>query len=97
MTAVNYVADIGIDWADRKHDIALYDCASNTWQESIIKTCPQDILDWVNQLRDRYGGKIAIATTLLELGMNWQQVDGVLASIVSLPMWKDLKRSPHLP
>jgi transposase len=62
MSTENYVAYIGIDWADRKHDIALYDCASDTWQESIIKTRPQDILDWVNQLRTRYGeGKIAVA------------------------------------
>jgi transposase len=62
MTSENYVAYIGIDWADRKHDIALYDCASDTWQEYIIKTHPQDILDWVNQLRARYGeGKIAVA------------------------------------
>jgi transposase len=58
----SYVAYVGIDWADRKHDIALYDCASGTWQESIIKTRPQDILDWVNQLRARYGeGRIAVA------------------------------------
>jgi transposase len=62
MTTDNYVAYIGIDWADRKHDIALYDCASATWQESLIKTRPQDLLDWVNQLRQRYGsGKIAVA------------------------------------
>jgi transposase len=62
MSTENYVAYIGIDWADRKHDIALYDCASDTWQESIIKTRPQDILDWVNQLRTRYGdGQIAVA------------------------------------
>jgi transposase len=62
MSTENYVAYIGIDWADRKHDVALYDCASNTWQESIIQTRPQDILDWVNQLRTCYGeGKIAVA------------------------------------
>ena len=62
MSTQNYVAYIGIDWADRKHDIALYDCASGIWQESIIKTRPQDLLDWVNQLRARYGeGKIAVA------------------------------------
>ena len=62
MSTDKYVAYIGIDWADRKHDIALYDCASDTWQESLIKTRPQDLLDWVNQLRLRYGqGKIAVA------------------------------------
>jgi hypothetical protein len=62
MSTDKYVAYIGIDWADRKHDIALYDCATDTWQESLIKTRPQDLLDWVNQLRLRYGqGKIAVA------------------------------------
>ena len=61
MTIDNYVAYIGIDWADRKHDIALYDCASGIWQESVIQTRPQDLLDWVNQLRARYGeGRIAV-------------------------------------
>jgi transposase len=61
MSTENYVAYIGIDWADRKHDVALYDCGSGTWQESIIQTRPQDLLDWVNQLRAHYGqGKIAV-------------------------------------
>jgi transposase len=58
----DYVAYIGIDWADRKHDIALYDCASGTWQERIIQSRPQDILEWVSELRACYGsGKIAVA------------------------------------
>jgi transposase len=62
MNTQPYAAYIGIDWADRKHDIALYDCASNTWQESIIATRPQDILDWVNQLRSHYGDQpLAVA------------------------------------
>jgi transposase len=57
-----FVAYIGIDWADRKHDIACYDCATGTWEEYTIQSQPQDILDWVNQLRARYGqGKIAVA------------------------------------
>jgi transposase len=58
----DYVAYIGIDWADRKHDIALYDCATDTWEERVIQSRPQDILDWVTQLRQRYGnGLIAVA------------------------------------
>lgn len=61
-TPPDYVACVGIDWADRKHDIALYDCASGTWEEKVIQSRPQDILDWVTQLRQRYGnGKIAVA------------------------------------
>ncbi|XPM60177.1 MAG: IS110 family transposase [Leptolyngbya sp. IPPAS B-1204] len=62
MTLETYVASIGIDWADRKHDIAVYDCASDSWKDSHIGTRPQDLLDWVNQLRAQYGqGKIAVA------------------------------------
>jgi transposase len=48
--------------AKRKHDIALYDCATGSWEDSVIQTRPQDILDWVTQLRQRYGnGEIAVA------------------------------------
>jgi Transposase len=62
MTTENYVAYIGIDWADRKHDMALYDCASGSWKESLIGTRPQDRLDGVNHLRAQSGhGKIAVA------------------------------------
>jgi hypothetical protein len=50
MTTDKYVAYVGIDWADRKHDIALYDCASGTCQQSTIQTRPYDFLDWGNQL-----------------------------------------------
>jgi transposase len=57
----NYVAYVGIDWADRKHDIALYDSATDTWEDSIIASSPKAVADWVNQLRLRYGNsKIAI-------------------------------------
>ncbi len=50
-----YAAYIGIDWADRKHDIALYDCQNETWEQSTIQATPQAIADWVNQLRKLYG------------------------------------------
>jgi hypothetical protein len=43
MSTQNYVAYIGIDWADRKHDIALYDCISDTWQEYIINPSPRHL------------------------------------------------------
>jgi hypothetical protein len=66
MSTDPYVAYIGIDWADRKHDIAFYDCASATWQENLIKTRPQDLLDWVNQLRLRYDYWSRLAMTALD-------------------------------
>lgn len=44
MSTDPYGAEIGMDWADQKHDIALYACAAATWQERSIKTRPQDLL-----------------------------------------------------
>lgn len=46
---------IGIDWADRKHDICLYDPAAKTWTHTTIAATPQAIADWANQLRKQYG------------------------------------------
>jgi hypothetical protein len=34
MTTDSFVAYIGIDWADRKHDIALYDCSNSKFLEA---------------------------------------------------------------
>jgi predicted NBD/HSP70 family sugar kinase len=50
-----FAAYIGIDWADRKHDIALYDPKTQTWSHSVIQATPSAIADWVNQLRQQYG------------------------------------------
>jgi transposase len=50
-----FAAYIGIDWADRKHDIALYDPKNQTWSHSVIQATPSAIADWVNQLRQQYG------------------------------------------
>jgi transposase len=55
LSSTTYAAYIGIDWADRKHDIAQYDPEAQTWEHRIIQATPQAIADWVNQLRQRYG------------------------------------------
>jgi transposase len=51
----DFAAYIGIDWADRKHDISLYDPQTQSWSHTIIQSTPEAIADWVNQLRQRYG------------------------------------------
>lgn len=51
----DFVAYIGIDWADRKHDICLYDAATQQREYSVIGATPQAIADWVNHLQQRYG------------------------------------------
>ncbi|MBD2463015.1 transposase [Oscillatoria sp. FACHB-1407] len=53
----NFVAYIGIDWADRKHDICLFDTATGQREYSVIGAQPQNIADWVNGLQHRYGNE----------------------------------------
>ena len=56
-------AYIGIDWADRKHDICLQDSETNTQEFSVIEHKPEAIEEWVEGLRKRYNGRrIAICT-----------------------------------
>lgn len=57
------VAYIGIDWADRKHDICLYDLQQQTHESYVIEHRPEKIEQWVEGLRQRFGGQpIAICT-----------------------------------
>lgn len=50
----DFVAYVGIDWADRKHDICLYDATTEKREYSVINTQPQDIATWVTRLQQRY-------------------------------------------
>jgi hypothetical protein len=57
-----YAAYIGIDWADRKHDISLYDCETQIVEHEVIGSQPESIEAWAEELRPRFHGKaIAIA------------------------------------
>jgi transposase len=57
MTDIPYVALIGIDWADQKHDICLYDSETQKKEYCVIGARPEAIEAWAMQLRLRYGGK----------------------------------------
>ncbi len=60
-----FAALIGIDWADRKHDICELPLSSRKPKFSVISSTPKSILEWAIQLKSRYPGqKIAVATEL---------------------------------
>ena len=51
------------DWADRKHDIHLYDPITGQTEDYIIGARPQEIKDWVMGLQQRYGNApLAVCT-----------------------------------
>jgi transposase len=59
----SYVAYIGIDWADRKHDICLYDPNIQKFEYSVIGSQPEAITEWAEGLRKRFDGEtIAVCT-----------------------------------
>jgi transposase len=52
---------IGIDWADEKHDVSLYEVASGKQESGIIRQSPEALQQWLGQLRARYaGGYVAV-------------------------------------
>jgi len=58
-----YVAYVGIDWADQKHDICLFDPGTQAFEFSVISSKPEVLADWAKTLRQRFPqGAIAICT-----------------------------------
>src|SRR5262249_8446200 len=52
---------IGIDWADEKHDVSLYDLASGKEEALVIRQTPEALQEWLGQLRSKYpGGHVAV-------------------------------------
>ncbi|WP_299881730.1 IS110 family transposase [uncultured Cocleimonas sp.] len=50
----DFAALIGIDWADKKHDICEYSSTSQHYDLSVISSKPEAIHGWANDLKKRY-------------------------------------------
>jgi hypothetical protein len=58
-----YTAYIGVDWAECKHDVCLYDPTAQHFEFSVIGSQPEAIDVWVEGLRKRFSGRtIAVCT-----------------------------------
>jgi len=51
-----FAAVVGIDWADKKHDICVWDAESEALDRSVLEHRPELLHDWARKLRDRYKG-----------------------------------------
>lgn len=51
-----FAAFIGIDWADKKHDICLVVAGSDKRQRSVLEHRPAALREWAESLRERFGG-----------------------------------------
>src|SRR5215470_16684338 len=59
---VEIAAFIGLDWADQKHAVTLQESSSDQRQRFTLDHTPEALQNWIQSLRDRFGGKpVAIA------------------------------------
>jgi hypothetical protein len=60
-----FAAFIGIDWADRKHDVCLQVGETGKRERFIIEHRPKVLHAWAEQLRERFGGaRVAVCVEL---------------------------------
>jgi transposase len=50
-------AFIGMDWADQKHDVCLWAADSGKSEALTINHLPEALREWINGLRERFGGR----------------------------------------
>jgi transposase len=60
----SFTAFVGIDWADRKHDVCLQAADSLKREFSVIPHQVEAINDWAQSLLQRFGSPIAVAVEL---------------------------------
>ena len=53
-----YVAYLGIDWADKKHDLCLVDAVTGKQTKQVLAHTPQAIAEYFTNLRQRYLGQL---------------------------------------
>jgi transposase len=57
MKEKDFVAFLGIDWSDKKHDIWLEDADSGKSSHKVLKHSPESIEEWAQELRTKYASK----------------------------------------
>src|SRR5450631_3962651 len=63
-----FAAFIGIDWADRKHDVCLQVPGTDAVEASVVEHRPKAIEEWAHKLRERFAGqRIAVCLELSQL------------------------------
>lgn len=60
-----FVAFIGVDWADAKHDICLMEAGADKVEQEVLEHSPEAIDAWAKSLKKRFRGKpIAVSVEL---------------------------------
>lgn len=57
MEAEKYAALIGLDWASEKHDVWVWDRASDNGRHRVIDHTPEALAEWLGELQKQYPGQ----------------------------------------
>ena len=52
-----YAALIGMDWADEKHDVWIWETATGESRHQVIEHTPEALTEWLAELQARYPGR----------------------------------------
>jgi transposase len=63
-----FAAVVGLDWADRKHDVCLQCAGQRTREARVIEHSVEAIDEWVQGLRERFEGRCVAIALELEQG-----------------------------
>jgi transposase len=86
---------IGLDWANDKHDISLYEVATGNEEAMEIRHSPEALQEWLGQLRSRCeGGNVAVVMeqgrgALLNVFMNCEFLVLYIINPKSLSSYRD--------
>ena len=64
----DYAAFIGVDWADKKHDVCLWVPGTEKRERLVLEHRPEAIQAWAKQLRQRFGGALVAVSVELQQG-----------------------------
>lgn len=64
----DFAAIVGIDWADRKHDVCELSMETKKYTLSVISSQPKSIHEWAMSLKKRYPNKVIAVTCELRKG-----------------------------
>jgi len=59
---IELAAFVGLDWADQQHAVCVQEAGSNRRDKSTLDQTPEALHAWIQELRNRFGGKpVAVA------------------------------------
>ena len=64
LNETDYVAFVGIDWANAKHDVCIQGAGSEQREFAVIAHQVEQIDEWAQSLHHRFGSPIAVAVEL---------------------------------